>query len=127
LKFIDGRLDSMLRVPEMWGADESVELQILQLLQLRWLTLSPESEQKLGRIKQDYIQYVRSKFPQEPPETLAAILARHGRRAELSALLEEFVEQERRKADQALMYFPTGKRMLDDEPSSFRPPRHSVS
>lgn len=124
IKFMDERLESLLRVPEMWGSDESVELQVLQLLELRWLTLQPHARGELEQIQRDYIRYVREQFPQEPPESLAAILARHGRSAELPKLLGGFIAEQRQKTEDALMRFPAGGRMVDDEPSSSHPPRH---
>jgi hypothetical protein len=37
LCFIDERLQHMLDAPEMWGSNESVEFQLLQLLEIRLL------------------------------------------------------------------------------------------
>jgi hypothetical protein len=127
LGFIDERLQSLLRVPEMWGSDESVELQFLQLLEIRLLTLSPNSRSQVARIQREYIRYVQAKFPDEPPEALAAILARLGRRTELPELLREFFEAEKQRTQEMLERFPSGQRLLDDSPGKNRPPRHYVS
>jgi hypothetical protein len=124
LEFVDERLESLLRVPEMWGSDESVELQVLQLLEVRLLTLSPSLKEEVTRIQQDYVRYVREKFPGEPPETLAMLLSKHGRGAELASMLREFVDGERRRSAEALERFPSGRRLLDDVPGQQRPPRH---
>jgi hypothetical protein len=40
--FVDHRLQSLMTTPEIWGAPESVELQVLQILQVRALVLVPE-------------------------------------------------------------------------------------
>jgi len=127
LEFVDERIDSLLRVPEMWGPEESIELQLLLLLEVRLLTLSPSLKSDIPLIQQGFIHFVRSKFPGDPPEPLAVLLARHGRTGELAALLWEFVETERRKTEAALSRFPSGLRLLDDEPDENRPPRHDVS
>jgi hypothetical protein len=124
LEFIDERIDSLLRVPAMWGSDESVELQLLQLLELRLLTLSPSLKDEVARVQQDYVRYVREKFPGEPPEPLSALLARHQRSADLSGMLREFVEAEHERAREAVERFPMGRRLLDDVPGQHRPPRH---
>ena len=124
LEFIDERLESLLRVPEMWGSDESVELQVLQLLEFRLLTLSPSLKDEVARVQQEYVQYVRERFPGEPPEPLAMLLSRHGRSAELTSILRGFVDTERRRAQEALERFPSGRRLLDDVPGQQRPLRH---
>lgn len=124
LGFIDERLESLLRVPEMWGSDESVELQLLQLLEFRLLTLSPSLKEEVARVQQEYVQYVRGMFPGEPPESLATLLSRHGRGAELTGVLRGFVDMERRRAQEAMDRFPSGRRLLDDVPGQHRPLRH---
>jgi hypothetical protein len=124
LEFIDERLESLLRVPETWGSGESVELQLLQLLEIRLLTLSPSLKDEVARVQRDYVRYVRERFPGEPPEPLATLLSRHGRDAELASMLREFVDLERRREREALERFPSGRQLLDDVPGQQRPLRH---
>lgn len=95
LRFIDTRLESMVRVPGSWGSEESVELQVLQLLELRLVVLAPLPEPSRDRrVQDDYIRYLSRLFPGAPPETLTSLLNRHGRQTELSSLLRRFVEQQ---------------------------------
>ncbi|MEZ4293900.1 MAG: hypothetical protein R3B70_02905 [Polyangiaceae bacterium] len=91
LKFIDRRLEAMLRCPEMWGTDEAVELQVLQLLRIRALTLRPQSESKRPRATLDaYGCFLRRKFPKDGVANLAALLEQRGEQNQLSAILAEF-------------------------------------
>ena len=95
LDFIDERLVHMLDAPEMWGSGESVELQILQLLELRVLVLEPAGKpSQWRRVQADYERFLAIKFPGSPPTTLSALLG-HGRQDELPALLRQFVEAQR--------------------------------
>jgi hypothetical protein len=92
LDFIDERLSHMLDAPEMWGSGESVELQILQLLELRVLVLEPTGKPSQWRLVQaDYERFLATKFPSSPPTTLSALLG-DGREDELPVLLRQFVE-----------------------------------
>lgn len=95
LGFIESRLESMLRAPGLWGSDESVELQVLQLLELRLVVLAPLPEPgRDRRVQDDYERYVAGLFPGDPPETLSSLLAARGRQGELPDLLRRFVEQQ---------------------------------
>ncbi len=96
LAFIDTRLESMLRAPAVWGSDESVELQVLQLLELRLVVMAPLPALKQDRRVQDaYEAYLLRIFPGAPPETLTSLLAGSKRQAELSSLLDRFIKQQR--------------------------------
>lgn len=96
LRFIDARLESMVRVPGSWGSEESVELQVLQLLELRLVVLAPLPEPSRDRrVQDDYVRYLADIFPGAPPETLTSLLNRHERQAEFAALLGRFVEQQK--------------------------------
>jgi hypothetical protein len=97
LRFVDERLDQMLEAPEMWGADESVELQILQLLEIRFLIAAPPRSQADWRqVQVDYEHFLADHLPGSPPSatTLTARLGAE-RRQELSPLLTAFVVAQR--------------------------------
>ena len=95
LRFIDDRLDHMLEAPEMWGADESVELQLLQLLEIRLLIAAPPRSQDGWRqVQADYERFLDEHFPGSPPTTLTARLGAE-RRRELWPLLATFVGAQR--------------------------------
>jgi len=95
LGFVDERLDHMLEAPEMWGADESVELQILQLLEIRLLIAAPPRSQDGWRqVQLDYERFLDERFPGSPPTTLTARLSAE-RRRELWPLLAAFVVAQR--------------------------------
>jgi hypothetical protein len=95
LRFIDDRLDHMLEAPEMWGADESVELQILQLLEIRLLIMAPPRSQDGWRqVQHDYERFLDEHFPGSPPTTLTARLGAQ-RHRELRSLLAAFVAAQR--------------------------------
>jgi hypothetical protein len=95
LRFVDDRLDHMLEAPETWGADESVELQILQLLEIRLLVAAPPRTQDDWRqVQLDYERFLDERFPGSPPTTLTARLGAE-RRGELWPLLTTFVVAQR--------------------------------
>lgn len=80
---------------EMWGADESVELQILQLLEIRLLIAAPPRSQDGWRqVQRDYERFLDERFPGSPPTTLTARLGAE-RRRELWSLLAAFVVAQR--------------------------------
>jgi hypothetical protein len=91
VEYIDGKLDAILRAPPMWGSDEAVELQVLQLLEMRALAIRPEVVKARRRpILDPYVGFLRRKFPEAPTMNLAALLEQGGRRGELAAILGEF-------------------------------------
>jgi hypothetical protein len=95
LRFVDERLDHMLEAPEMWGSDESVELQILQLLEIRmFVTTSMTSPEDWRTVQADYERFLDEQLPGSPPTTLAARLGGE-RRREISPLLATFVARRR--------------------------------
>jgi hypothetical protein len=95
LQFIDQRLEQMLEAPEMWGADESVELQVLQLLEIRLLVAKPAGDHADWRdIQRNYERYLDEHLPGSPPTTLTARLGAE-RRRELYPLLRGFVAAQR--------------------------------
>jgi hypothetical protein len=91
LGFIDERLQQMLDAPEMWGSNESVELQILQLLEIRLLVVTAPTRPLHGReVQLDYERFLADHFAGAPPITLSALLGPE-RQAEIFPLLAEFV------------------------------------
>lgn len=93
LDFVDARLDHMLEAPEMWGSTESVELQILQLLEVRSLVLDPDQTDGWRSVQVDYERFLAAELPDSPPTTLAARLG--NRQGELTTLLGRFVAAQR--------------------------------
>ena len=95
LRFVDERLDQMLEAPQLWGADESVELQILQLLEIRLLvTAPPRGPEDWRQVQLDYERFLADHLPGSPPTTLTARLGAE-RRPELWSLLTAFVVAQR--------------------------------
>jgi len=100
LKFIDDRLERMLSAPEMWGANESVELQVLQLLELRVVLLTPaDAPHRWRQVQRDYVRYLAGVFPEGRPETLSVLLVSSDRANEFQALLARFARQQIRGID----------------------------
>lgn len=62
LRFIDERLQHMLDAPEMWGSRASVELQILQLLEVRLLVVGAPTRPLHDReVQLDYERSIPSR------------------------------------------------------------------
>lgn len=94
LDFIDDRLDHMLEAPEMWGSYESVELQILQLLEVRSLVVAPALEpSSWQQVQAAYERLIAARFPGAAPTTLSTLLDQ--RVDEMMPLLSEFVADQR--------------------------------
>jgi hypothetical protein len=101
LAFITERLQHMIKAPQMWGAYESVELQILQLLEVRAIVLATSAEQLGSQDVQDhYVAYLAARFPGAPPTTLSTLLAH--REQEITPILSEFVISECESQDRRL-------------------------
>ena len=95
IDFIDERLNHMIEAPSMWGSNESVELQILQLLEIRSLVLgAPDAQSHWHHVQTDYEHFIAAHFPGAPPTTLTALLDREP--GKLIRLLTEFVSEQRR-------------------------------
>lgn len=91
LKFIDDQLDAISKQPAMWGPDIAVELQILQLLELRSVVLRPALEASNPRAVLDaYEEFLARKFPETSPIALASILTRTERANELTTIMGDF-------------------------------------
>jgi hypothetical protein len=118
LRFIEERVNQILDTPQMWGADESVELQVLQLMEIRFLALNPSiGAERLRAIQDSYVRFVQAKFPDEPPETLSSLLQKHHRSEELVTLLREFVVEQQASIRTEVGTFPGGLRLVDGSPS----------
>ncbi|TMQ14590.1 MAG: hypothetical protein E6J90_01830 [Deltaproteobacteria bacterium] len=97
LRFVDERLDHMLEAPQLWGADESVELQILQLLEIRLLIAAQrQGPEDWRQVQLDYERFLAEQLPGSPPITLTARLGAE-RRGELWSLLAAFVAMQRQQ------------------------------
>jgi hypothetical protein len=95
VKFVDDRIDSMLRRPDAWGPPLAVELQVLVLIEVR--------EAALGSVSSDYLvtqafhDFVVSRLGDAATaESLSEQLARLGRADEFPAIMGEFVAARRR-------------------------------
>jgi hypothetical protein len=84
--WLEQRLTEILRAPPMWGSDESVEFQVLQLLEMRDAAQNPFAAQRQPRRVFDrYAEYLQERFPQRraPGHSLA-------QGADLANLLRQF-------------------------------------
>jgi len=69
---IDRRLKSLVTKPKMWGDLEAVELQMLLLLEIRWIVLNPKAPNGKERfVQRRWVQFIRANYPQALPGTLA--------------------------------------------------------
>jgi hypothetical protein len=91
LQFIDKRLDSLIAKPALWGGRESVELQVLQLLELRAVVLRPSADTRdiFNQLQHSYERFVRKSIPNAPPAPLSALLSDEDT-PRLTRLLGEF-------------------------------------
>ena len=71
LTWITARLDAILGAPRMWGSRESVELQILTLLEMRRVVLGEDP----GEVLLQYPAFVRKRYPNGYNRPLHKILA----------------------------------------------------
>ena len=107
-QWIDKRLASLVERPEIWGDRESVELQTLQLLEVRALVLdAARAGETLQRIQDSYVAFLSERFPDSPPVTLSQRLSEHADDGEFSSHLQEFIgriieEQGRTPKDSSL-------------------------
>ena len=93
-RFLDKRLASLTERPEIWGSQESVELQVLQLLEVRALVINATcDEDSLRQIQDHYIAFLSERFPDTPPVTLAERLATTEDSEQFTEYLQAFVQQ----------------------------------
>ncbi|MCA2977693.1 MAG: hypothetical protein INH41_02370 [Myxococcaceae bacterium] len=86
--WVDRRIDDILRAPPMWGSDEAVELQVLQLLEMRDAAQNPTAANaQPRRVLERYAEFLRSRRPRKVGP--AAVIAPG---AELAPLLRAFAD-----------------------------------
>ena len=75
VRWIDERLSHILDAPPMWGCPEAVELQVIQLIQIRALAqgASPELSRP-GGVFDAYLAYLREGFPRQPQRPLFELI-----------------------------------------------------
>jgi hypothetical protein len=92
--FVDEQLRYIFAAPSMWGGDEAIELQVVQLLEFRSVALRPELEKRAPRTILDaYHRILKEEFPGAPPYPLFALLEKFERKGELIPLLRRFAER----------------------------------
>jgi hypothetical protein len=94
LALIDQRMQALLLRPDGWGTPESVELQLLLLIELRHAaTGAPENE--IDEVNDRYASFLARELP-GPPTSLAARLGLSYRaNAQFISLLCRFIVEER--------------------------------
>lgn len=84
------RIDEMISAPRMWGSLEAVEMQVLQLLEIRALALRPTQElENPRRVLDTYMAFLRERYPTRPPDPLFRLVDHLGER-EFGDALGEF-------------------------------------
>jgi hypothetical protein len=84
------RIEEMLSAPRMWGSLEAVELQVLQLLEIRALALRPTQElENPRRVLDTYMAFLRQRFPTQPSDPLFRLVDHLGE-TEFREALSEF-------------------------------------
>ena len=96
-RFIEIRLESMLRRPEIWGSLETVEQLVLQLLELRAVLHDPSvrASANTQAIMERYGRFLANELGDNSAEPLPCRLARLDRKREFAALLHKFTRAER--------------------------------
>ncbi|WP_437905175.1 hypothetical protein WME95_43855 [Sorangium sp. So ce327] len=90
LKYVDEGIRAMRRAPAMWGSPESLELQALQLLELRTLVLRPQTFQRNHReTMRVYRDFVAQAMKVEPSRLLASLLEERGIVEELPTMIAQ--------------------------------------
>jgi hypothetical protein len=92
--WIDQRLDHILEAPPMWGSPEAVELQVLQLVQVRALAQrAPPALESPGRVFDAYLSYLSQRFPKQPQRPLFELVGQDDEAySKLAAGLRGFIE-----------------------------------
>lgn len=87
VQWADLRIDEMLAAPRMWGSLEAVEMQALQLLELRALALRPTQElDHPRRVLDTYMAFLQRRYPDAPPDPLFRLVGPGGESAFSEAL-----------------------------------------
>lgn len=75
VRWVEDRIQQMLKAPPMWGSNEAVELQILLLTELRALACRPDQEtQNPRRVLDLYVKYLGQRFPDREPAPLCRLI-----------------------------------------------------
>src|SRR5690554_3352172 len=73
----DQYMDEILAAPLMWGSLEAVEMQILQLLEVRAMALRPTQERvNPRRVIDTYNAFLRDRYPGRPSSALSNLVGR---------------------------------------------------
>lgn len=92
---IESRIRSILERPEVWGSNESVELQIIQLLEVRFLLMNNQSDWTQSAIVlKKYLTYLSNCFPNSALQPLPLLLEQNKREEEFTKILAKFVNQQ---------------------------------
>jgi hypothetical protein len=94
VQWLDQRIEHILAAPPMWGSPEAVEMQVLQLIQVRSLILRPTQEIENPRgVFNAYLSYLRQRFPKQPQQPLFELIGRDDELyTNLAAGLRGFIE-----------------------------------
>ena len=126
---VDEQLHSMFATPGMWGSDESVELQALQLLQVRSVSIRPDFEKNNpGHVLDSFHRFLKTEFPGAPSHPLFCLVEELHRQREFIPLLRKFCEQIQSEMDSsdALMEHDLVLRIWLREDERTRMPRASI-
>lgn len=61
LGFIDSTLDQILERPGLWGSLYSVELQLIRLLEIRWVLVGGDTHE-VGLVTRSYVDFIAGHF-----------------------------------------------------------------
>jgi hypothetical protein len=88
------RIDNVLERPPAWGSPEAVEMQVLQLIQMRAIALRPTQEPQMPRrIFDAYLAFIRAQFPKQPQRPLFELIGESDDKySTLSQMLRGFIE-----------------------------------
>jgi len=90
LHYIDECMGSMRRAPDTWGSPESLELQALQLMELRSIAVRPVMFQRNHReMMRIYHGFVAKLTDGDPSFLLSSVLSESGRIEELPEMLSD--------------------------------------
>lgn len=95
LEFVDGRLDAIVTYPGGWGSVESLEPQILTLLELRLLLVHPQGNSEIVQVR--YLEHVERSVG--GPSTLPLVARPGTSEARVIEVLRAFVTNERSRQD----------------------------
>jgi hypothetical protein len=94
VRWIDQRLARILDAPPMWGCPEAVELQVLQLIQVRALVQrTPQALANPGGVFDAYAAYLSQRFPRQPQRPLFELVGQDDETySKLAAGLRGFID-----------------------------------